>query len=554
MPRRIVAGTSVAAIASGDRGRARNPMPKAFTKVAMPRPAVSATAPTASGMAIATATSGAPAGGRLWISPWSSSHSETNPLPGGSPDAASAPIPTSAAVTGMRRARPPILSRSRSVVLRSTAPAPRKSRVLKAAWFTVCRSAATIRSPASVCVTGCGKETGAAHADEDQPQVLGGGVGQQPLEVGRRHGLQDSVERGQSTHDEHQQPPPAWAPAEDVEADPQDPVQPQVDHRRRHQRRHVARGLGVCPRQPDVEGDESGLGAEPGEDQHEHQRPRGCRHPLRGRTHARERLGPRRSREEHQAEQDRDETGMCHRGVPDSRLTHLRPGPVLGEDEHQGGQGHQLPQHQEGGDVRRRRNQHHRRHEHRERRLDRPGAHTVGCLREAVGLVVAVGVADAVHAGCDRHSAHDRHEESRQRINREHRVAQRQQPRQRRRPVGPAEGSHTRDQASDACQARQQRRRPWRAPAPTAAAAARDGRRRDARHQQETCPDHAHLPLSRTQRRDDGLGLGGTPGTVTSTGTKSATGPCTPYAPAKTPQSRAQSPRATTRLGEGIAS
>ena len=44
------AGTSVAVIASGDRGRARNPTPNAFTNVATPSPAVSATAATASGI------------------------------------------------------------------------------------------------------------------------------------------------------------------------------------------------------------------------------------------------------------------------------------------------------------------------------------------------------------------------------------------------------------------------------------------------------------------------------------------------------------------------
>ena len=89
--------------------------------------------------------------------------------------------------------------------------------------------------------------------------------------------------------------------------------------------------------------------------------------------------------EQHQAEQDRDETRLSHRGIPDSRPTHLRPGPVLGEHEHQRGQRHQLPQHQEGGDIPRRRNQHHRRHEHRECRLNGPRAHPTGDLRDTRG-------------------------------------------------------------------------------------------------------------------------------------------------------------------------
>jgi len=149
IPARMLGGLSTATAAGADRGRARNPTPNALTKVATPRPAVSATTPTANGMLTATTTVGGPVPVRLWISPWSSSHSETNPLPGGRAAAASAPNATNAVVTGIRAASPPRRSRSRSPVARSTDPAPKNSSVLKAAWLTACSTAAAISSPAN---------------------------------------------------------------------------------------------------------------------------------------------------------------------------------------------------------------------------------------------------------------------------------------------------------------------------------------------------------------------------------------------------------------------
>jgi len=51
----MVAGASVASAAAADRGRARNPVPKALTNVATASPPVRATTATASGMITATA-------------------------------------------------------------------------------------------------------------------------------------------------------------------------------------------------------------------------------------------------------------------------------------------------------------------------------------------------------------------------------------------------------------------------------------------------------------------------------------------------------------------
>ena len=145
IPASIVGGLSRAVAAASLRGRARNPTPNALTNVATARPAVSATAATASGNTIAVATPGA---GSPWISDCSSTHSLTNAVPGGSADAASAPSPNIAVVIGMTRRRPPRASRSRVPVARSTDPAARNSSVLNAAWPMMCSSAAVSASAA----------------------------------------------------------------------------------------------------------------------------------------------------------------------------------------------------------------------------------------------------------------------------------------------------------------------------------------------------------------------------------------------------------------------
>ncbi len=63
----------------------------------------------------------------------SSSHSDTNPDSGGSPDAARAPTSVSHATHGIVRISPPSLPRLRSPVACSTLPVARNSRLLKSA-------------------------------------------------------------------------------------------------------------------------------------------------------------------------------------------------------------------------------------------------------------------------------------------------------------------------------------------------------------------------------------------------------------------------------------
>jgi hypothetical protein len=61
---------------------------------------------------------------------WKVSHSETKPLKGGSAEIAAEPMRKASAVRGMRWIRPPSRPMSRSPVAPSTAPAPKKSRLL----------------------------------------------------------------------------------------------------------------------------------------------------------------------------------------------------------------------------------------------------------------------------------------------------------------------------------------------------------------------------------------------------------------------------------------
>ena len=68
-------------------------------------------------------------------------HSLTKPLSGGRPTMATEPTRNATAVSGIRRASPPSRSISRVPVARTTAPAPRNSRLLNSAWFSVCSSA-----------------------------------------------------------------------------------------------------------------------------------------------------------------------------------------------------------------------------------------------------------------------------------------------------------------------------------------------------------------------------------------------------------------------------
>ena len=179
--------------------------------------------------------------------------------------------------------------------------------------------------------------------------------------------------------------------------------------------------LRVRPRQPRVQRHQAGLGAEAGERQPEHQRAR-RRRQLRGAQRL-EGLAASRGGEDDQSEQDRREPEMRHHGVPQPGAPDPRPQVMLGQDQHQRGERHQLPQHQQGRDAAGGRHQHQAGGQQRQDGGHRPtGPRLPGSCRP--------GVADTVAGGhCDHRPGHGQ-EQASQRVQCQVETGQRQQRRE----------------------------------------------------------------------------------------------------------------------------
>ena len=109
-----------------------------------------------------------------------------------------------------------------------------------------------------------------ADAEEDDPDVLDRVIGQESLEIVFHERVQHAQQRGDGSRGQDDGAPPGRAAAEQVQRDPQQPVDAKLDHRAGHQRRHVARRGRMCERQPDVERHQPRLRAEPDESENEH--------------------------------------------------------------------------------------------------------------------------------------------------------------------------------------------------------------------------------------------------------------------------------------------
>ena len=156
-------------------------------------------------MATATATA---FDGRLWTSDCRSSHSLTKPFSGGSAAIAKAPMAKVAAVTGIRLASPPRLSRSRLPVADWMEPAPRNSKPLNAAWLITCSERRGECHRGELAVARRGEQPGRADADEDQSDVLRRRIGEQALEIAGEERMQDPEHRrGQTDQEKHHAPP-----------------------------------------------------------------------------------------------------------------------------------------------------------------------------------------------------------------------------------------------------------------------------------------------------------------------------------------------------------
>ena len=211
-------------------------------------------------------------------------------------------------------ASPPSRSRSRSPVPCSTDPAPRKSTVLNAAWLTARSSAAVRATSATPRLAGAVQQQRDGHRGEDQADVLGGRVGEQDLEVAGHRGLQDPVQRGAnasaSSRTAHQLGPAG----QQAQQDQQHPVDAHLHHRGAHRRRHVAGGLGVRPRQPDVQRHQAGLRGEPGQEEHERRARRAPGHPGAGDRAERGAAADR--HQDGEPGQQQQEAQVGHHGVP----------------------------------------------------------------------------------------------------------------------------------------------------------------------------------------------------------------------------------------------
>ena len=105
--------------------------------------------------------------------------------------------------------------------------------------------------------------------DEDDADVLDRVKGEQPLEIVLHEGVEHPEQRRDGAQAEHEAAPPRGPAREQVDRDAEQAVDAHLDHDAGHQRRHVARRDGMRHRQPHVQRDETGLGAEPEERQHE---------------------------------------------------------------------------------------------------------------------------------------------------------------------------------------------------------------------------------------------------------------------------------------------
>ena len=183
-----------------------------------------------------------------------------------------------------------------------------------------------------------------SHADQQQADVLDRRVGEQALHVGL-HGAEDHAEqRGrQSEHDRQHAPPPQLR-LQDLEADAQDPVDRRLQHHAAHQRRHRRRRRGVRFRQPDVQRQHAGLGAEAEQRQQERGRRPERRQVLR--AHVGERVVAGVGLQHAEGEQDAERADVRDEQVEVAGAADRRDRVVRGHQE-EGRQRHQFPHHHE---------------------------------------------------------------------------------------------------------------------------------------------------------------------------------------------------------------
>jgi hypothetical protein len=300
MPIRIDSGASCARSAAGERGIARNVIPKALTNAAAASPPVSARTPTASRAPDARKQ-------RLKEEPFADeavqrgqagdgqrAGQETGGRPGHAADQAAEQVHVAGArgvEDGSRAEKEQSLECGvvQGVVERGREREEGRRGDLEAP-----------------------EEEPGAEADEDETDVLDARIGEEALEVVLHERVEHADDRRERPEADQQGSPPGRPPAEQVQADAEEPVHAELDHHARHEGGDVARRRRVSARQPDVERDDAGLGAEPQKREQEHRvagrrRERGGR-----RAQIAEVAGHRARREEQEGREQEGQSRMGH--------------------------------------------------------------------------------------------------------------------------------------------------------------------------------------------------------------------------------------------------
>src|SRR3990170_6554269 len=96
-------------------------------------------------------------------------------------------------------------------------------------------------------------------ADEYYPDVLDRRIGEQPFEVVLQEGVDHAHYRGEETEDKHDPAPPPVRYLKEVERDPQQSVDGDLEHGPAHKGGDIARRGGMRLGEPRVQGEDAGL-------------------------------------------------------------------------------------------------------------------------------------------------------------------------------------------------------------------------------------------------------------------------------------------------------
>ena len=191
------------------------------------------------------------------------------------------------------------------------------------------------------------KDHPGADAEQNDPDVLDTVEGEQTLEIVFHERVHDAQQgRDRADHQDGEPPPPGKLPPEKVEVDPDQRVDRGLDHHPRHQRGDVCGRGRMRAGQPDMEGDDAGLGAKPDQRREKHQRPQGFGQEL---LRMSERLERERARSLKKAQKRQDDergADVHHDQIEEARVPHVGL-LMLRDDQEIRDQRHQFPDDQE---------------------------------------------------------------------------------------------------------------------------------------------------------------------------------------------------------------